>query len=642
MGDAHWQGCPVSAGEEKSRFGGWDWVIIGLFIIGAVSRFWDLGAKSLWFDEITGAIWAGRKTFAEILGTMGTDSHPPLTALLTHLFMVLGKSDFGIFINNTFIIPSGKSREFWIRVYPALCATLTFPLVWLIIRRHIGKLAAIFAVLFMLLSPMNAYYSQDARPYAPWLLYTCIGAWFLLLAMQSGKWKHWIGFGIATLAALYTHYFAVLTIAAQGLFLIVMLIFPRWAAAKGFIKPLRLVVTYAIVIAVNLLLFTPSLLQGFASGTRFIPPDPPFVLSLSAYYDLASNLGLGYMEALLFTLVLMGLGVWFLFRSRKSPIAVFLFIMFLVPFLLAPIVIASTTRFWSVRFGYPGQWALLGLAGCGAALFIQWAVKRAPGIWRWVYSGALIAGVALLAFHLTWLPLRAYYAAEKQDIRGVTAFIQKNRGTEDIAIAFPPNLTGLFNYYRSPGFPPIYAAQKPEIVIKKIEEHRRALILTNSEALREALDQADLPLVYLEFERVSVIAVDKGWQGVRYPDRFNDLEMTSQRSEALSMAQHYIDAELPEQAESLLGGWIKRHLDDTPALAKYARCLSLLGDKEGARHWIDQTLVRDAGNAWLWVVRANYFMDLGRMREAVWSLRMAIFLAPQNAGLRSLLAEWTN
>ncbi len=457
----------MSAGEEKSRFGGWDWVVLGLFIIGAVSRFWDLGAKSLWFDEITGAVWAGRKTFAEILGTLGTDSHPPLTALFTHLFIVLGKSEFGLWIANTFIIPLVKSREFWIRLYPALCATLTFPMVWLIIRRHIGKLAATFAVLFMLLSPMNAYYSQDARPYAPWLLYTCIGAWFLLLAINSGKTKHWIGFGIATLAALYTHYFAVLTIAAQGLFLIVLLVFPRWAAAKGYIKPLRLVITYVIVIAANLLLFTPSLLQGFASGAHFIPPDPPFVLSLSAYYDLASNLGLGYMEALLFTLVLMGLGVWFLFRSGKSPLAVFLFTMFLVPFLLAPIIIASTTKYWSVRFGYPGHWALLGLAGCGAALFIQWATQKAPGVWRRVYSGVLIAAVAALAFHLTWLPLGAYYTAEKQDIRGAVLFIQNNTSSGDIAIAFPPNLTGLFNYYRSPGFPPIFTAQKLENVAEE-------------------------------------------------------------------------------------------------------------------------------------------------------------------------------
>jgi uncharacterized membrane protein len=641
MGDAYWQGCAVSTGEEKSRFGGWDWVVLGLFIIGAISRFWDLGAKSLWYDEITGAIWAGRKTFAEILGTMGTDSHPPLTALFTHLFLVLGKSDFGIFVNNTFIIPAIKSKEFWLRFYPALCATLTFPMVWLIIRRHIGKLAATFTVFFMLLSPMNAYYSQDARPYAPWLLYTVIGAWFLLLAIKSGKWKHWIGFGIATLAALYTHYFSVLTIAAQGLFLILLLIFPRWVVAKGLVKPLRLIITYAIVIAAALILFTPSLLQGFASGAHFIPPDPPFTLSLGAYYDLASNLGLGYMEALLLTLVLLVLGVWLLFRSGKSSLAIFLFFMFVVPFILAPIVIATTTKYWSIRFAYTGHWALLGLAAAGAALFIQWATQKAPGIWRLVYVGAMVAGVAALVFHLTWLPLRAYYAAEKQDIRGAALFIQKNTSNSDIPIAYPPNLTGLFNYYKSPGFPPIFTAQKPEDIVKKMENRNRALIITNSDALGEALDKADLPWIYLEFERVSVIMVDKGWHEVSYQDRFKDITNTSHRSEALSLAQYYMDKSMPEQAEPFLVDWIKINPDDTPALAKYARCLSMLGDKMGALHWIDQTLIRDPGNAWLWVVRADYFMNMDKVREAVWSMRMAVFLAPQNLGLRSVLAEWT-
>lgn len=631
----------MSAGEEKIRFGGWDWLFLGLIIAGAVSRFWDLGGKSLWFDEITGAIWAGRKTIAEILGTMGTDSHPPLTAIFTHLFMVLGKSDFGIFISNTFIIPTIKNREFWIRFYPALCATLTFPMVYLIIRRHIDKLAGIFALLFMLLSPMNAFYSQDARPYAPWLLYTCIGAWFFLLAIKLGKPKHWIGFGVATLAALYTHYFAILIIVAQGLFLIIMLIFSRWAVAKGFVKPVRLVITYAIVIFADLILFIPSLLQGFASGVHFIPPDPPFVLTLSAYYDLASNLGLGYMEALLFSLVLLGLGVWFLFRNGKSPLAVFLFIMFVVPFMLAPIVITSTTKYWSVRFAYVGQWAMLGLAGCGAALAIQWATQKAPGVWRWVYSGTLVVGVGVGACHLTWLPLRAYYVAEKQDIRRTAMLIQKNTGLDDIAIAFPPNLTGLFNYYKSPVFPPIYTAQKPGDIIRKMEEHKRALILTNNDELSLTLDRANLPYIFLEFERVSVMVVDKGWRGVHYPDRFKDLAIGSRRTEALSLAEYYMDAELPEQAESLLEGWVKRHMDDTPALAKYARCLSMLGDKKDALHWIDQTLLRDQGNAWLWVMRANYFMDMDKVHEAVWSMRVAIFLAPQNLGLRSTLMEWT-
>jgi tetratricopeptide (TPR) repeat protein len=641
MGDAHRQGCPVSAGEEKTHFSGWDWAILALFIVGAVSRFWDLGAKSLWYDEITGSIWAGRKTFAEILGTLGTDSHPPLTALITHLFIVLGKSDFGLWIAKIFIIPSLKNKEFWLRLYPALCATLTFPLVWLLIRRHIGKLAALFTVLFMLLSPMNAYYSQDARPYAPWLLYTVIGAWFFLLAIQSDKKKHWIGFGIVTLAALYTHYFALLTIIAQGLFLLVLLVSPRWAAAKGFGKPLRLIITYTVIIAADMILFIPSLLQGFSASAHFVPPDPPFTLSLGAYYDLASNLGLGYMEALLFTLVLMGLGIWFLFKNGKSLLAVFLLIMFAVPFILAPIVIAATTKYWSVRFSYAGQWAMLGLAGAGAALFNRWATQKAPGIWKMIYTGVLIAGISVLAFHLTWLPLRTYYAAQKQDIRGAALFIQKNTGVNAVHIAFPPNLTGLFNHYKKPGFPPIFAAQKPDDIVKKMEQNDRALILTNSDELGDMLDKADIPWVYLEFERVAVLVADKNWHGSPYPERFSDLELKSQRTESLSLAQYYLDAGLPEQAESLLDGFIKQNPDDTPALADYARCLFMLGDKKDALHWIEQTLVRDEGNAWLWAVRANYLKDMDRAREAVLSMRIAVFLAPQNIGLRSVLAEWT-
>jgi hypothetical protein len=156
--------------------------------------------------------------------------------------------------------------------------------------------------------------------------------------------------------------------------------------------------------------------------------------------------------------------------------------------------------------------------------YYQWAVKRlgvAP-----VYTVALITasstGISsdLAAPQAVTPPRSRTYGAPRYSSENT---IPANR------IAFPPNLTGLFNNYRSPGFPPIFTAQKPENVVKKLENHNRALIITNSDALGEALDEADLPWVYLEFERVSVIAVDKGWHGVNYPDRFKDLEIKSRR-----------------------------------------------------------------------------------------------------------------
>jgi hypothetical protein len=221
---------------------------------------------------------------------------------------VLGKSDFGLWIANTFIIPSVKNREFWIRLYPALCATLTFPLAWLIIRRHIGKLAAMFAVLFMLLSPMNAYYSQDARPYAPWLLYTCIGAWFLLLAYiwikrstDRIRIAHWR----------FIRLFRGVYHLSQGLFLIILLIFRagQWQRVTSSHCGWSLL----IVIAADLISYARRF-AGFASGAAY---PPSFRAQPSARHDPRVIWGWARREALLFTLVLMG-REWFT-RSGKSP-----------------------------------------------------------------------------------------------------------------------------------------------------------------------------------------------------------------------------------------------------------------------------------------------------------------------------------
>lgn len=170
-----------------------------ILVVAATLRFWALGEKSLWLDEIMTIDKAGGSFTAMMEKIRSHDAHPPLFQIVEWLWLRTGTSDA------------------WARVPAALAGVLGVWLSMRIARRLFGRRAMYAAGVLMALSAFHVFYSQEAR------LQTLVTALFLaqvclLLRIVDCRgragWKLWGAYGLVGLMSLYTYALSILTIGA--------------------------------------------------------------------------------------------------------------------------------------------------------------------------------------------------------------------------------------------------------------------------------------------------------------------------------------------------------------------------------------------------------------------------------------------
>src|SRR5712675_2373699 len=140
----------VSNGAEGRYF----WIILGL---AAAIRFYDLGGKQLWLDEIIQAIHSSPQlSFSAVLrGVTDDRGAAPLDYLIQHyVSSALGKS------------------EFVLRLHAAIFGVATVAAIYYLSRMLLGSPAALMSAGLYAVYPLHHHYSQEGRPYALFALLT--------------------------------------------------------------------------------------------------------------------------------------------------------------------------------------------------------------------------------------------------------------------------------------------------------------------------------------------------------------------------------------------------------------------------------------------------------------------------------------
>src|SRR5687767_9001227 len=101
----------------------WTWAGAAVVLVGCALRAWDLGGKSLWFDEAL-SIDDSRSLAVKF----GSGFHPPLFYYVLHAWTALG-----------------ATGEAAVRLVAAVPGAATVALVWLTGRRMFGARAGAFA-----------------------------------------------------------------------------------------------------------------------------------------------------------------------------------------------------------------------------------------------------------------------------------------------------------------------------------------------------------------------------------------------------------------------------------------------------------------------------------------------------------------
>ena len=433
-------------------------LLMAVFLLGMGLRLYQLDTDSLWLDEVK-TVLTSRLDLVSMLDFQAEESvHPPLLYIITRFFLALfGSSDFVVRLQATLL--------------GSLSLLLTYKLGEMLWTPREGVIGA-----FLL--AINAYhirYSQEARHYGLMVFLALLSLIFLLKALQSGRKRMWILFGLCAGLNIYTHYFAFLILAGE-------LLFAAWVILRGWVSSQRerqqtnlqststagpghrsvisadpsppthspisiasdapsprmqafSLVAVLAVLAVSYLPWLPFMYQqligrhiefeGLGEGTL-----PRAELSIAFFHD-ALRTYTRVDGALLFLfLALFALG---LARSRARHIVLFgLWIM--TPFLFPFVVRAS--HFFTYRYAvYIVPILLLGMAR-GISVLTGWLTGWLPKIkdhqrWRLAITSVLTVSVFGA---ISVAPIRDYYAVQKVDYRGVAGYLAQRLLPGDILV----------------------------------------------------------------------------------------------------------------------------------------------------------------------------------------------------------------
>ncbi|MGH8551191.1 MAG: glycosyltransferase family 39 protein [Methylococcales bacterium] len=173
------------------------WIVfVAICVFGLILRLYRLNYQSLWHDESFSIIVSDQPIGLVFERLISDYVHPPLHYLLLHICFLI--PDFG---------PSGA------RLISAISGTASVPVLYLAGKVFFDNRTASISASILGVSQLAVMYSQEVRPYAQEMLFSCSTLLFFGLAIRTYFLKYWWAFVISALLVLYTHYYSVFLVA---------------------------------------------------------------------------------------------------------------------------------------------------------------------------------------------------------------------------------------------------------------------------------------------------------------------------------------------------------------------------------------------------------------------------------------------
>ena len=339
-----------------------------ILVVAAVLRLYNLGADSLWDNEIL-SLQRAKTPLSDVVEVLRAGTHPPLYSqgVLRPLFVV-------------------GQNEFVQRFPSAVFGVLAVAGVYVLGRRVFDVRVGLLASALLAVLPLHVYYSREGRMYA--LLALLVTAWIasLLYARRKNTIGAWIVYAVLGASILYTHYYAGLTIAAvilvTGAAVLTGAVGPsvrrRWLAATG-------------VIGVLFLPWLPSFLYQFENSSSNIPGrqpgDLPDIVSqfFTAFVAVSSPVRaiiLGSLAVLAALLVLAAARM--AQRAEHDLFPLLVMVAAVVGTIVLAVLVSVVEPILFVRY-------FAGILPIGCILLAAAAVRGRPRVLGWAAFGALAA-----------------------------------------------------------------------------------------------------------------------------------------------------------------------------------------------------------------------------------------------------------
>jgi uncharacterized membrane protein len=386
-----------------------------IMALAALLRFWGLGFKQLWLDEILQLLHSRPDSLRGILEGVAQDR---------------GGAPFDYLIQHVFVSSLHGAIEWTARFHAALFGVLAVLLIYLVCQALLNnQRLSLLSALLLCFYPFHHHYSQEGRPYSLFMLLTLILYLIFFRALKKSSWYLWAGFAAIAILTFYTHAYASLVLLGQFL----ILIYYRLLKRDGWPGALRRGACFLFCSALAAAAYIPWLRYSFFNAKGSAPPGNGFRLLL----ELIKGLGDGSYPLAAALIVCAAAGVYHLGKARGLFESGALLIWLLTPFPLVLAVLSWRHYFFASRqliFIAP---ALLILAAAGADFLRQKIVRR------------YFSPLAILVL-ISIVVVALHFPDRRDDLRAAGQFLKQSAGREVAIIS--PGLTYTLTFY----FPDIY------------------------------------------------------------------------------------------------------------------------------------------------------------------------------------------
>lgn len=398
------------------------WLLIAIIAFAVAIRSYHLTSRSIWFDE--SFTWRLIQfPVADLVARTATDVHPPLYYVLVKSWAVI----FG-------------SSALAIRSFSVLCAALSMLGAYLFTSEAFrSKRAGLIAAAFLAASSWTIAYAWEARMYTLGMTLAVFSSFALIRGIRTQSFRWFTVYGVLAAAFFYVHYYALFTIAAQVLAVLIILLWQTkgrlgeiiqdrslWAALCGGILALMLVAPWV-----------PSFLaqRSQVQATYWIPRLTSFSVPDTLYRVFVPAIDLphraGLMAGILLlplvctTMLWIALGAWRDARTRDG--AYLTLVLALVPFLLGIGISLGSRSLYNDRFfAFAGIFIFIALAAC---------------VDRISYSRFRNSALVALLMFFIWAHVRSWNElniAHSPGVHGAMQYIARHRGVDDHILVSSP------------------------------------------------------------------------------------------------------------------------------------------------------------------------------------------------------------
>jgi tetratricopeptide (TPR) repeat protein len=203
-------------------------LLLSLFL-----RFYKLGSRPLYGDEISNTVELSQKPLSFVLATnLGSLLYP----LLLHDLLPLGDT------------------EIMARLPAAVFGFLSVWGLFVVGRRILGEKEALIAAFLAAVSTTFIFFSQQARAYTAFLFFSLVSLYFFWRALHEAKLSLWVFYVLFQVLGTYAIFFLLVTLPIHGLF-ILLLALEKKISKRTF---LYFLMSVLFIVSLTFLLYGPT------------------------------------------------------------------------------------------------------------------------------------------------------------------------------------------------------------------------------------------------------------------------------------------------------------------------------------------------------------------------------------------------